>query len=99
MVVNIRAIYENGVLRPEQPLPLAEGEWVDIRLTRSDPAGMKLTEPIEQQLRAAKTLAEMFAVVDALPESEDDYDLLRALDENRKGERPLFPEDLRGKSW
>jgi hypothetical protein len=36
----------------------------------------------------------MFEIVEANPEPEDDYDLLRALDDNRKGERPLFPAEL-----
>jgi len=46
-------------------------------------------EHIEQQVRAATTLTELFAVVETNPEPEDDYDLLRALDDNRKGERPV----------
>jgi predicted DNA-binding antitoxin AbrB/MazE fold protein len=91
MIVNTRAIYENGVLRPEQPLPLNEGERVEIRVTRP--------EQIEQQVRAATTLTELFAVLEANPEPGDAYDLLRALDENRKGERPLFPAELKGVTW
>jgi len=99
MIVNTLAVYENGVLRPEQPLPLAEGEKVHIRVTCPDPDDPRSTGEIEQQIRAAKTLTELFAVVETNPEPENDYDLLRALDDNRKGERPLFPAELKGKTW
>jgi predicted DNA-binding antitoxin AbrB/MazE fold protein len=47
MIVNTRAVYENGVLRPEQPLPLAEGEKVLVRVTRPDPVDPRSTESIE----------------------------------------------------
>jgi hypothetical protein len=53
----------------------------------------------DQQMEAAKNLQELFAAADAVPPTNDDYDLLNALDENRKGERPLFPPDLKGISW
>jgi predicted DNA-binding antitoxin AbrB/MazE fold protein len=30
MVINVEAVYENGVLKPAQPLPLAEHEKVQV---------------------------------------------------------------------
>ena len=32
MTKTISAIYEGGVLRPAEPLPLADGEWVDVTI-------------------------------------------------------------------
>jgi hypothetical protein len=58
--------------------------------------------PIDEgvrRIREAKTLEELFAVADAFPDPDNGYDLLQALDENRKGERPLFPPELKGVSW
>jgi hypothetical protein len=47
----------------------------------------------ESRIRAAPTLQELFAAYEAAPDEDDGYDLLKALDENRKGERPLFPPE------
>ncbi len=61
-----------------------------------------LPPPLDEsnrRIQAAKSLEELFAAADAAPEPDDDYDLLQALDENRKGERPLFPSELKGISW
>lgn len=35
MAITVEAIYENGVLRPSQPLPLKEQEKVQIRIENS----------------------------------------------------------------
>jgi hypothetical protein len=50
-------------------------------------------EEIVQRIQQAKTLEEMFAAAAAIPDADDGYDLLKALDENRKGVRQL--EDRR----
>jgi predicted DNA-binding antitoxin AbrB/MazE fold protein len=99
MIVNTLAVYENGLLRPAQPLPLTEGETVPISVLCSSPVNSPSTEKFEAQVRAARTLAELFALADAHPDNEDGYDLRRALNANRKGERPLFPPELEGVSW
>ena len=99
MIVSTVAVYENCLLRPARPLPLAEGATVQISVLCSVPADAASTEKIEDQVRTARTLTELFALADADPETEDGYDLRRALDENRKGERPLFPPELEGASW
>jgi len=36
MTTNLKAIYENGVLRLEQPLPVPEGSEVDVTVNLSD---------------------------------------------------------------
>jgi predicted DNA-binding antitoxin AbrB/MazE fold protein len=88
------AVYEDGVLKPARPLPYTEGETVQLTVTRPlDPA------EAERLMRAAKTLEELFDAFEAAPDEDDGYDLLKALDENRKGERPLFPPELKGISW
>jgi hypothetical protein len=49
--------------------------------------------------RKANKLEELFQAAENSANSEDEYDLLKALDENRQGERPLFPPELKGVSW
>jgi predicted DNA-binding antitoxin AbrB/MazE fold protein len=100
MTTTTLAVYENGVLRPVQPLPFAEGETVAIAVSRAE----KLSPPFpraeaEGSLRNAKTLTELFEAFESTPEPIDGYDLLKALDENREGERPLFPPEMKGISW
>jgi len=65
----------------------------------SVPVNRCRTEPVEQQLRGAKNLTELFAILEKNSEPEDHYDLLQALNENRKGERPLFTDELKGVTW
>jgi predicted DNA-binding antitoxin AbrB/MazE fold protein len=88
------AVYENGVLKPARPLPYTDGETVQLTVTQPLEAA-----EAERRMRAAKTLRELFDAFEAAPGEDDGYDLLKALDDNRKGERPLFPPELKGISW
>jgi hypothetical protein len=82
------------VLKPTRSLPFAEGETVQLTISRP------LTrDEAERRMRQAKTLEELFDAFQSAPEPDDGYDLLGALDENRKGERPLFPPEMKGISW
>lgn len=38
MTRTVAAVYENGVLRPSEPLPLGEGEHVEVTVTTSGDA-------------------------------------------------------------
>jgi hypothetical protein len=58
-----------------------------------------LADEAERQMRKAKTLQELFAAFESAGEQDGGYDLLKALDENRKGGRPLFPPEMKGISW
>jgi predicted DNA-binding antitoxin AbrB/MazE fold protein len=91
----VLAVYQGGVLRPAQPLPLAEGETVEVTVTRPQSAPPSTEEEVIQRMKAAKTLQELFAAYETLPPPADGYDLMKALNENRRlsGERPLYPED------
>jgi predicted DNA-binding antitoxin AbrB/MazE fold protein len=101
----VTAVYQNGVLRPTQPLPLTEGETVEITLERRALGeALPKEDEIDHRIRAAKTLEELFAAAEAAAELEPDdgYDLLQALNENRRlaGEaRPLFPPEMKGITW
>ncbi len=98
-MTTVLAVYEGGVLRPARPLPFDEGETVELTVARTDQAALPSAEEAERRIRDAKSLEELFAAMDAAPAEDDGYDLLKALDENRKGERPLFPPELKGISW
>ena len=102
MTTTISAVYENGVLRPTQPVDLAEGETVQVTLTRkaATPTPGEIEAAI-QRLRAAKNIEEWVAAANAVPDDGDDCDFLQRLNDNRAaaGERPLFPPELKGITW
>lgn len=99
MTTTVRAVYENGVLRPDRPLPLAEGQAVDVTVATSavrpdDGPDEELT----RRLRAARTIDEWVEATKLLPADDGGYDILAALNENRvwSGEQPLTsPESPR----
>ena len=103
MTITVRAVYEHGVLRPVEPLALAEGEAVDVTIAYASPAEPMLRSPahLEQdyarRIKAAQTLEEIYAVMATAPGLPEGYDLCRALNANRTatGERPPFsdPDD------
>jgi predicted DNA-binding antitoxin AbrB/MazE fold protein len=100
MTTTTLAVFENGVLRPLAPLPFAEGETVQVTVSRPEKPSQPVTpDEAERRMRTAKTLQEVFDAFESTPEQDDGYDLLQALDENRKGERPLFPPEMKGISW
>jgi predicted DNA-binding antitoxin AbrB/MazE fold protein len=95
MITSVRAVYENGVLRPDRPLPYGEGAAVDVLITPAPE-----DDEVLGRMRAAKSLEELFAIADALPaeEGDDGYDVIRAMNETRRanGERLLTREDEPG---
>ena len=98
MTITVRAIYENGVLRPVEPLTLPEGEAVDLTIATLQPAAQILRAPTSEEedyarrIKAAKSLDEMYAVIKTAPKLPEGYDLCRALSANRQatGERLPF---------
>jgi predicted DNA-binding antitoxin AbrB/MazE fold protein len=100
MTQTVTAIYEGGILRPTAPLALAEGETVELTVTRpgerAGPAPVLTEEEAIRRIQEAKTLEELFAAADAAAqlEPDDGYDLREALNENRRlsGDyRMLYP--------
>jgi predicted DNA-binding antitoxin AbrB/MazE fold protein len=100
MTQTVTAIYEGGVLRPTAPLALAEGETVELTVTRSArPAASAPALTEEEAIRRigeAKTMEEWMAAAEAAAqlEPDDGYDLREALNENRRlsGDyRMLYP--------
>src|SRR5262245_25469177 len=92
----VTAVYEGGVLRPSRPLPLAEGTEVRVTHEPTHPPEQPFDlAEWERRIRSAKTVQEWTELANALPPTDDGYDLLKALDENRRlvGERPLYPPD------
>ncbi len=100
MTIMVRAVYENGVLRPVEPLALPEGVTVALTITAAGPFHTVMRPPSQEEesysrrLRAARSLDEMFAVMANAPRLPAGYDLGAALNANRKavGERLVFPE-------
>ena len=98
-MTTIHAVYQGGVLRPMQPLTLAEGEVVEVTVVPARIRPMQLPPPTPeeeeyiQRLKAAKTIDELFAVASTAPPSPEGYDLCAALQANRAatGERLPYP--------
>jgi predicted DNA-binding antitoxin AbrB/MazE fold protein len=68
MTITVEATYENGVLKPAEPLPWKEGE--KVRLTISDLMGINQIAP-----RAAAPLRDHSAFLNSYaPEDEGLYD-------------------------
>ena len=99
MTTTTTAVYENGVLRPVQPLALTEGETVGITVTT--PAPRPTDAEIIAMMKAAKSPEELFAIMNAYPADDDGYDLCEALNENRRhdGAMPVFAPENKGKTW
>jgi predicted DNA-binding antitoxin AbrB/MazE fold protein len=101
MTRTIRAVYEAGVLRPVEPLALAEGETVDVTITETKllgpslPAPTPVEEDYARRIKAAKSLDEMYAVMATAPPSPD-YDIVKMINESRRltGFRMPDPESL-----
>jgi predicted DNA-binding antitoxin AbrB/MazE fold protein len=92
MTMTVRATYEGGVLRPAQPLALKEGEAVDLTIAPTPPAPQLSEEELLQKIKDAKTYSEWLKVTESFPEDDGSYDILEALDRNRRdaGEQPLL---------
>jgi predicted DNA-binding antitoxin AbrB/MazE fold protein len=104
MTMTVQAVFTGGVLRPLEPLTLAEGEVVEVTILPAKPAGPHLRPPTAEEedyarrLKAARSLDEMLAAVATAPPLPDGYDLCQALNANRRvtGERLLYPECSEG---
>ena len=84
-MTKVSAIYENGVLRPTERLPLKEGETVEVTVEPRSPAVAPLTlEEWERRLKSAKNIQDWLEVANACPEPDDGYDVIKELNEIRR---------------
>jgi predicted DNA-binding antitoxin AbrB/MazE fold protein len=85
----IRAVYEGGVLRPVEPLALAEGQTVDVTIAATKEVGPSAPVPTSEEedymrrIKAAKSLEEMYTVMETAPTSPD-YDIVKMVNESRR---------------
>ncbi len=88
-MLQIHAVFENGVLRPLGSVPFKEGEIVRVHVEPRPPSrsligpGTPEQEDFARRLAAARTVHELIAVMETAPREEEDYDILEALDRNR----------------
>ncbi len=97
MTTTVRAVYQGGLLCPLQPIELAEGETVDVTVS---PAREAAPPPISEEeflrrVKECKSYHEWFELTKLLPPDDGGYDIVKALDANRRwsGERPLLPDE------
>ena len=88
MTMTVRAVYQDGVLRPAHPLALAEGETVDVTIAKAAPVTRPPLRPptpeeedYARRLKAAKSLEEAHAIMATAPQFPEGYDLCEALNE------------------
>ena len=92
MTTTVKAIYENGVLRPAERLPLPEGATVEVTVTPIPADAPPLTaDEWARRVRAARSVEEWAALANACPVPDDGYDVIAAMNETRRanGERLL----------
>lgn len=82
MTTTFRAVYSGGVLHPVAPLVLPEGATVDVSVSLAP--GDKSEEEIVRRIAAAKSYREWLEVTRSLPSDDGGYDIVRALQENRR---------------
>jgi predicted DNA-binding antitoxin AbrB/MazE fold protein len=95
MTITVQAVYSGGVLRPLQPLALKEGETVELTVAQTSAAAPLSEEEFVQRIRACKSFKEWLEVTKLFPSDDGDYDIVKALDENRRwsDERPILPDE------
>ena len=87
MTITVRAVYAGGVLRPVQPLALAEGETVDVTIAPRDTvaaAASATEDEIIRRIQACKTYHEWLEVTKLLPTDDGAYDIVQVLHDNRR---------------
>lgn len=68
MIANITAIYEGGVLRPTEPIALAEGTKVEVTLKMASQVSWKEDEaPAAQKPTDGQTAFAILSQIAALP--------------------------------
>lgn len=102
-MTSVKAVYENGVFRPTEPVALADGQAVRLTV---DEASQPAVEPLspemaayEARLKAATTLAELFEAFDTAPDDPNsDFDIVAAVNQTRRetGFRLPDPEPRTG---
>ena len=103
-MISVLAVYEKGVLRPTEPLDLQEGQSVQLSVYPRLPLQPLRPPTAEEEdyarrVQAVKSVQELHEVMLTAPAQPEGYDLLEALNANRRasGERLLFsdlpPED------
>src|SRR5947209_3034813 len=103
-MIDVPAIYENGVLRLTEPVALRDGQRVRVSVEPvPDVPAIRPPTPEEEgyarRLLEAKSLEEMHAVMETAPPSPDlDYDILAMINESRRltGFRMPDPEPTGG---
>jgi predicted DNA-binding antitoxin AbrB/MazE fold protein len=95
VTITTQAVYAGGVLRPVQPLGLEEGQTVEVTVVPA--SAVPTTKPISEEeiirrIQACKTYQEWLEVTKLLPSDDGGYDIVKALDANRRwsGELPRF---------
>jgi predicted DNA-binding antitoxin AbrB/MazE fold protein len=94
LTMTVRDVYMGGVLRPAEPLALAEGETVEITIAAAGTIAPLSEEDTVRRIQACKTYKEWLEVTKLLPPDDGGCDIVKALDDNRlwSGERHLLPD-------
>lgn len=82
MSITTQAVYSGGVLRLLQSLALAEGETVEVTSAKKKTPSTE--HDIIRRIQACKSYGEWLEVTKSLPTDDDGYDIVKAVDANRR---------------
>jgi len=99
MIHTMTAVYQDGVLKPLYPLPLMEGDRVEVIIVTPTPVDPNSPEQVARRERILKEFDERTAALESAEPDGDYEEGCKALDENRKGGRQLFPPEMKGITW
>lgn len=74
MTTNLKAIYEQGVLKLKEPLPLPEGAQVDVTVTSNEESDAERLEMAEPSWDALTQLLVDCAIDTGIPDLAEQHD-------------------------
>ena len=77
MTMTVRATYEGGVLRPAQPLELAEGDSVDVTIVPAPAAPPMSEDELLEKINACQSYDEWMELMDKVPLDDGGYDIVK----------------------
>jgi len=85
-MTTISAVYEGGVFRPTEKFDLAEGDVVDLTVSKPapPPAEPMTMDEWSRRIAAAKSIQEWADLANTCPDEDPEFDVIKAINESRR---------------
>jgi predicted DNA-binding antitoxin AbrB/MazE fold protein len=93
MVVSVRAVYKEGLLRLLDPVDLAEGQIVDVTIQSEGQQAVLTSDQVDDRLRSAGILLDVSNIEDAVELSPEERQRIGALFAGERPSENLIDED------